>query len=265
MSEEAQPEVAEPEVAETPVEEAASSEVANDQEAPDGTEGESDENETEKEHLRDERGRFKKGAEARIAELTRARREAERERDFYKGLASQPAQISPEGAEKPTADQFDTYDEYIEALTDWKVEQTVSKTSQKAIQQAEQMQRQQSWMEKVETVASSIPDYAEVVHSSEVEIAPHVQDALLDSDKGPELAYHMARNPEFADRLNRMSPTKAALELGRLELSLAAPAKPATKAPPPANPIRPSTTLSPDPAKMSMDEYVKWRAAQRAA
>ena len=206
-----------------------------------------------------------KTAQDRINDLTRARREAERERDFYKGLVSQPTPVSPDGADKPTPDTFDTYDEYVEALTDWKVEQNLIKQSSAKAQQTEDMVRQANWASKLEAAQSALPDYANVVGSSEVPIAPHVYEALLDSDRGPELAYHMAQHPELADELNKLSPVKAAIRLGRLETALAAPvAKPTTKAPAPINPIRSAPARQSDLSKVAMDDYIEMRRKQGA-
>lgn len=207
-----------------------------------------------------------KSARTRIDELTRARREAERERDFYKGLVSQPTPISPpEGASKPASDSFETYDEYVDALTDWKVDQKLAKTSSETATRTEGMVRQANWSSKMEAAQSLLPDFATVVGSSEVPVSPHVAEALMDSDRGPELAYHMAQHPEVADRLNKLSPVKAAIELGRLETALAAPVvKPTTKAPAPITPIRPGATRQADLSKLSGEEYRAERAKQGA-
>lgn len=222
--------------------------------------------EEQPEDLHEDRRRGKT-AQDRINDLTRARREAERERDFYKGLVTQTTPASPvEGAPKPTPASFETYDEYVEALTDWKVEQTINKQSSAKAQQTESMVREANWAAKLEEARQTLPDYAEVVGSSEVNIAPHVADALFDSDQGPALAYHMAQHPDLADRLNKLSPVKAAIELGRLEAALSTPvAKPTTKAPAPVTPIRSAPTRQVDPAKLSMDEYIEWRRKQGAS
>ena len=204
-----------------------------------------------------------KGAKARINELTRLRHEAERERDFYKGLASQSAPNSPQGATvEPDLDDFENYGDYVKALAKYEVGQT----QQASATQREYIIREASWEAKVEATASSLPDYATVVGSSEVPISGHVADALMDSDRGPELAYHMATHPEVAERLNRMSPIKAAIELGRLETSLAAPVvKAASKAPSPANTIKTtSSTVPVNLASASMESYIEMRRKQGA-
>ena len=205
-----------------------------------------------------------KSATARIDELTRLRREAERERDFYKGLATQTAHpTSPEGADvEPEPDQFEDYGDYVKALAKHEVrQQQIASASTR-----EDIIRDAQWESRVEAVRTSHTDYDTVVGSSKQAIAGHVYDALLDSERGPELAYHMATHPEIAERLNAMSPIKAALEIGRLETSLVAPlTRPASKAPPPATPLR--TTGSTVPANLAtagMDAYIAERRKQGA-
>jgi len=99
-----------------------------------------------------------------------------------------------------------------------------------------------------------------------VPISGHVVDALMDADAGPALAYHLAKNPAVAERLNAMTPTRAAIELGRLETTLAAPA---TKAPSNApEPIKPLNSQHSgrmiDLSKASMEDYIAERRRQGA-
>jgi len=92
-----------------------------------------------------------------------------------------------------------------------------------------------------------------------------VYEALMDSDRGPELAYHMAQHPEIAEELNKLTPVKAAIRLGRLETALAAPvAKSTTKAPAPISPIRSAPARQTDLAKASMNDYIEMRRKQGA-
>lgn len=231
---------------------------ATEVESVEGEEGE------EEAPLRDEKGRFK-GAEARIAELTRLRREAERERDYFKGLASpDQARSTADAATKPTPAQFEDYGDYVEALTDWKADQRDAKRSEsdasRSAQRADQL-RGQEWQTKVSATSATIADYNEVVGKSELPVAGHVAEALMDADRGPELAYHLAQNPEVMGKLNDMSPARAAIELGKIEATLGeTPAKATTKAPAPITPVRSGSSTTKDPAKMDMAEYTAYRA-----
>jgi preprotein translocase subunit SecA len=64
--------------------------------------------------------------------------------------------------------------------------------------------------------------------------ASTLTDAILTSDRGPEVAYHLAKNPALAERLNRLSPIAAAREIGRIEAALEKSSPGTTRKPPPA-------------------------------
>ena len=130
----------------------------------------------------------------------------------------------------------------------------------------------QTWAERQTAARAALPDYDQVVGGADIPVARHVAEVLLDSDQGPALAYHLAKNPDVAAKLNGLSPVAAAREIGRIEAGLSAP--PATQAAPAARlstaPTPPGhlKTAAPatqrDPAKMSMDEYKAMRSKQGA-
>lgn len=223
------------------------------------TEGEA---EAEQGDLQEERPRSKKNVQARIDELTRRAREAERSAEYYRGLATQSAQESPSSASnEPDPADFEDYGEYVRALA----KHTVSQERQASNSHQAESFRAEAWSSKVEATRSTLADYDKVVGSSEIPIAGHVADALMDAERGPELAYHLALHPDVADRLNKMSQNKALMEMGRIELSLGAPAaRPASRAPAPITPTRPGPTVKTDLAKSSMDDYVAARKQQGA-
>jgi hypothetical protein len=251
------------EVAEQPTEEVKAEETTPEvpqQEAP--TEDKSDEKE------RDEKGRFK-GVQSRIDELTRARREAERQAAYWREMAETKAQTQAEPEPKPTQDKFSTYDEYVEALTDWKASQAAEKVKRELAQtQAETANRQaqtavtETWQQRQSEARKAIPDYDEVLGAAaEVYVAKHVEAALLDSARGPELAYHFAKNPQEVQRINGLSPIQAAMEIGRLEASLVKPQR-ISKAPEPVKPLASGKAGSANPVEMPMEDYMKWRQKQ---
>jgi hypothetical protein len=118
-----------------------------------------------------------------------------------------------------------------------------------------------AYNERLDEVRDRIPDFDKVVRAAgNTEIRDDVRDLVLESPKGPLLAYHLAQNPDKVDDLNRMSPVQAAREIGRLEARIRGPqpAK-ATKAPPPVTvpkggAAKPSGN---DPSTMSMEEYTR--------
>lgn len=213
------------------------------------------------------------GVQSRIDELTRARYEAEREAAFWRDQAAK-SQTPSTDAPKPTKADYPDDEAYFEALADYKAEQKVRQFSQQT--QAERAQEAQArqtasqfdlYQERVQQ--ADLPDYAEVVGQSDVPAAPHVLESILDSDVGPQLAYHLAKHPDVAERLNAMTPVQAAREIGRLEAAVASPAaaqptppaKRTTTAPAPINPVRGGNGQFTKPTEAMSD--AEWYAANR--
>lgn len=207
------------------------------------------------------------GVQKRFDELTKARRSAEREAEYWKGIASQKAQDDKE----PTPDQFENYDAYIKALATHAAKAAVSSAATATASQHVRTAEDSIWASKLAETQSQIPDYQTIVAASDQEVAPHVVEAIRAAELGPALVYHLAKNPELAVRLNGLSPVGAAIELGRIEATLGkppreveVPPKPASNAPDPIKPIAAprNTTVSLETAEM--DDYVKARRKQGA-
>lgn len=225
------------------------------------------------EQPRDEKGKFKSPIQERFDTLTRAKHEAEREAAYWRQRANPVQEEAPQA--EPTVEQFKDYGDYVKAQTKWEVAQAIkadrAESAKEAAQAAEarvQETKAQTFAERQATAKTSIPDYDAVVSAADVAIAPHLGEAILDSDKGPELVYHLAKNPAEAARLSALSPLAAARELGRLEATLgqATPVpKPVTKAPAPMKPTAGNgSSPTTDPSKMSHEEYRAYRAKQGA-
>ncbi len=224
--------------------------------------------------------RQKKSARARIQEITWARHEAERraaeaERQLAEFRAAKAPEPAAPAAGKPALDQFQDYDSYVEAVAEWRAGEAVraalsanEQKTQAAAQAAQNKQRTESWAKNQAAVRQAIPDYDEVVGLSEVVVAPHVTDTILESDRGPEVAYYLAQHPEKAEQINGLSPIAAARAIGRIEASLpelpVAAAK-ISKAPAPIKPVSASSSapigISDD---MSTEAYRAARAKQGA-
>jgi hypothetical protein len=251
------PEIIEAPIVEAPAEEAAVVET----ESAEDTEAEGDKEAPE----RDEKGRFKgDGVQKRIDELTRARREAERQVEYWRGVATQTAPAI--GTDKPVKADYADDDAYIEAVAEWTAVQAVTKVQQAQAAQAETGARMAAWEAREAETKAAIPDYDEVVSGSTAPVKQHVVDVLMESESGPALVYHLAKNADVVERLNGLSPARAAIELGRLEATLTAPAvKQPSNAPAPITPITSqSSGRNIDLAKASMEEYIAERRRQGA-
>lgn len=199
---------------------------------------------------RDETGKFKAkedtpepdtpGVAKRIGKLLSEKRAAEqRAEDAERRLASgsQPAtdKAQPPAAPqqpqpgKPIAASFESYEAYVEALTDWKVEQSNVQRSQREAAQ----KTAENWKTRSADARTAHPDYDQVLAEAEsTPISRAMHETIAESDLGPELVYFLAKNPDDAARISTLPPLAAAREIGKLEATLSAkPATPAAAAP----------------------------------
>lgn len=246
--------------------------VASTKEAQTGTDNVEEQTTEGQQGERDEKGRFK-GVQPRIDELTRARREAEREASYWRGIAThgQAQPSAPAAPQKPTPEQYDDYGKYVEDLTDWKAEQAVAKRMAQDSDRKVVDTRAQSFAERQVAARAVMPDYDAVVGGSDTPISNHVGEAIMESDRGPELVYHFAKNPDALQSLNGMTPVQAAREIGRLEATLSmktapvVPSKKLSTTPAPAGTQgSQGRATTPALANASMDEYMAQRKSQGA-
>jgi hypothetical protein len=222
----------------------------------------------------------KGGFQKRIDQLTREKADLERrlaENSAAKPSQQQntPAQQPPAG--KPDAAKFDSYEAYVEALADWKLDQRETarkaEADKKAAAEAADAANK-TWKERVDKTRELHADFDEVIASgATLPVSQALHTAILESDRGPELAYYLAANPAEAKRINGLSPFAQVRELGKIEATKLstdnAPAQPeakVSKAPEPISPVgkRPARTAAVKPDEMSFQEYNAWREKEIA-
>jgi hypothetical protein len=225
--------------------------------------------------------------EIRFEKITKqreeAREEARKEREQRESLEakvkelesrSQPQKV--EAAEEPRPEQFTDMYEYAKALTDYKVDQRLGEEKQKVEQAKAEAQRQQvinTWAKRVESAKAEMPDFEAMVGSADVVVSNEVRDAIFESDVGPQVLYHLAENPDIAEKLQGMTVTSALRTIGKLEAQFEK-AEPQTKtvvgkskAPAPINPIR--SAANGRDVNLTSDgnfhgSYQAWKAARLA-
>lgn len=218
-----------------------------------------------------------KGVQKRIDRAVRQKYEAEaRAKMLEERLAaleqrSEPQRAAPIKDSEPTIDKFDNFDDYVAAKAEYiakrQIESTLSEREQRQAAEREAAARKQtadSWSSKVEKATADMPDFEDVLSSSDVPMTDVMQQAIMESEIGPKLAYYLATKPEEAIKIAQMAPIRAVAALGRLEerLETQKPAVKTTSAPPPIQPVGSRAAVSKDPGKMSDAEYAKWRKAR---
>lgn len=184
----------------------------------------------------------KKTVQERIDELTAARREAERDRDFYReqalraGNGKQPAeeaqQHQPQGGGEPDPGDYDHGENdlrYVRDLARWEARQEFMAMAE---EQREQ-ERARNARQTFETRRAALfpnGDPEGLQRFREIPSLPSaVVEIVAESDIGPKIADHLGANPAELQRLKGMTPIQQARELTRLELRLSEPAKPTPK------------------------------------
>lgn len=216
-----------------------------------------------------------KGVQKRIDRAVRQKYEAEaRTKMLEERVAAMEArQFAPQQSQKkddgePTIDKFENFDEYVTAkaayIANKQIESTLSAREQKQKEEREATARAntvEGWNKRVTQATAEMPDFEDVLSSSEVPMTKPMHEAIMESDVGPKLAYYLATHPDEAINIAKMTPVSAIRSLGRIEEKLAsqkAPAK-ATSAPAPIAPVGTRAAVKKDPGKMSDAEYEKWR------
>jgi hypothetical protein len=250
------PDAIEPEQTETPVEEQAESSPAV----------------TDADESPDQKPKPKgKGIQDRIDELTRNWREAERREAALMAMLERqhsPAKPDPviEEKPKPTPKLEDfNYDEaaYQAALFQH-VKDEAARVARAELQQErareQEQAKKQTFRQRETDFSKENPDYLAVTRDPSLPFTRELVELTSESEKGPEILYHLAKNRDLAERIAGLSPVAAAREIGRLEAKFEKPAsapKPAvSKAPPPPPRIEATEPeVEKDESKMTDTEW----------
>ena len=243
------------------------SETTDDKEQTDGDNAEGGEGE-------DEKPKSKRGIDKRFRELTT------KIRGLEAALAAAKPESTPEVAKpaasapaegKPVAGNFETYEEYTEALTLCTIDPRESKRA--ADQSRKQLEAAQNeaaaqWDKRLDEARKKLEDFDELVlENDQVNITDAMKQAIFEADRGPEVAYFLAQNPAEAERIAKLSPVAAVRAIGKIEDGLtpaktAAPSKKPKVSSAPA-PITPSSRPAANSAKKPLGEVSDFAEYER--
>ena len=218
--------------------------------------------------------------ERRFSEITKqreeARKEAQQERQAREALEArlaalerQPAPQAPKVDEEPQPSQFNDAFEYAKALAEYTADKRIAEMKQdeaKAKAEAERQKVIDQWASKVQKAKADLPDFDDIVASSDVVVNDDIRDAILESDVGPQILYHLAENDDVAKKIAGLTPKQALREIGKLEARFETketksepPPITRSKAPAPINPLRGSS-----PADTPMSANGEWHGTFQA-
>jgi len=186
---------------------------------------------------------------SKLAEMRRAKRELEAQ---VAQLRQQPKPQEQVNNGRPRIEDFadKTWEEYNEALTDWKLEQKFSATNKQSEETQKSQQINQAKAQRVYEVAQaeaefakSNPEYAELVNENAAffsGITPEIAEGLAEADN-PTVAIYALMKEGGLDNLFDLTPTKLAAELAKAEIrgeTYLKQVKPTTNAPAPITAAR---------------------------
>ena len=185
---------------------------------------------------------------------------------------------------RPTEDQHERYEDYIEALTEWKTRQTIAAdfASRRQYEQQQTADRVQQTVltdhaARVAEGKKLYPDWEETVSREDVPVTAPMEDAILHSPIGAHLMYYLGEHPEIATWVSQQPPGPALIAMGKIEAHLEAafsgsaprapaPAKPTvplSRTPPPIQPVTGGVHVSSrDLASLPLHEYMRVRQEQ---
>lgn len=231
------------------------------------------------------------GSKRKIKKLVSKLTEREREIEYLKSERNEylknkktepekPAAPEVKSEGRPKAEDFEKHEDFVEALTDWKLDKKLldrdAKTKESTLKTEQQKQIDSHWT-KVNEFKKSHDDFDELLEDvNDVQISITVQQSILESDQGAELMYQLAKHKDEYKRICALPAIAAARELGKFEAKfltsseepLEEPKEPkTTKAPTPITPVK---TISSGTAKklsdpsLTQSEYEQIRREQMA-
>lgn len=214
-----------------------------------------------------------RGVQKRLDELRRQAGDAQRmnerllalmEKTLVKGES--PRVEAPSGP--PKRENFESYEDYLEARADYQVASRLKEIEQRAEQRKQQevIERlEKTWEQRLSDAASKNESLEEYIETVGTKISGLAGVAIKEAEKGVEIVEFLGDNPAELRRISQLSPAAQVREIGKIEarLEVKEPVKKPSKAPPPIEPVG-GSSKSGDPNAMSQAEYEAMRKKQGA-
>jgi hypothetical protein len=160
----------------------------------------------------------------------------------------------------------------MNAWTAKRIETGVAQAVQTVQQNQTEATRRAAFESRLAAFAAKTPDLGVVLGNPNLpQLHKDAASLVVDSELGPQIAYHLGKNTDLAARIARQTPAQQAASIGRLEaqLSIAKPQKNTTNITRAPNPPTPTSgrgnTPSVDPSKMTTKEWIAWDRQQTEA
>jgi len=142
--------------------------------------------------------------------------------------AAKPAAAAADDLE-PDVNKYSDYNKYLGDLVGWQTRQTLKQERAKESERVQREQVERAERSKVETwqgrLASAaekpeLANFQEVAFKPSLPVSKTMGDAIMVSEVGPEILYHLGSHPDVAARISKLDPISQIKEIGKLELTL---------------------------------------------
>jgi len=185
------------------------------------------------------------------------------------------SKMASQGKPKPNADDYESYEDYTEALTDWKVEQKLleREAKQKTPKQEEVPVALQNYGMKRQEAMSKHKDYEfhEKVVTTTIgrlgDKAQEVSALIIESDHSTEIVQYLGGNMKELDRISKLSPLSIAKEIAKIEGKMSTPRKKKPGAPRPPSHLKGGSgqsNVTSTQKGISAEEWIKRRNKELA-
>lgn len=176
------------------------------------------------------------GFQQRISELTKKRRDAERDAAYWRGVAEGKVGSTPAPTSTPKKEldpnDFDSDSDYLKAVA--------KQTRDEIRAEREEERKRENDRRTKEAVSGALsasrvkyPDFDDVALNPSIPISQDMYNASLGDNLG-DILYHLGKNPAEAARIASLPPLIQAKEIGKIEAKIASKPNPKpTGAPPP--------------------------------
>jgi len=194
-----------------------------------------------------------------------AREQRKWEREQAQRLAEQQARqpVAP----PPAPDDFESAQQYAEALAEQKARELLAQR-EAAAQQAAILD---GYKDREEEARDRYEDFEQVAYNPNLPVTDVMAQAIQASDIGPEVIYWLGSNPKEAGRISKLPPVLQAKEIGKIEVNLTTnpPVKKTSTAPAPLAPVTATRSNSgprydtADPRSIKSMSTSEWIEAER--
>lgn len=173
---------------------------------------------------------------------------------------------------KPVEGDFETNSEFVEALTDWKVDQREIKNAETRTEQSSK-EREEDFFTVIDSGAEKYKDFNEVARKLPEDGGPTINESMIEAMTDCEgglaidVAYYLGQNVEESKRIANLSPIGAAKEIGNIEAKFSGgqkkviPQKIKQKSATPSKPVEGKTGTDVDLKDMSTKDFISSRNA----